>query len=267
MVVLNGVLCVVPGRLFAAFYQTGGSSSTGRGVRLRAGSGERPGERRGLVVSHEGGFSPLTNSVSARSFRSTYGDRIPGQVLADRVASAVHTYTLYWSVRCASETHSSPTEARHVFMCATPSARRKEDARKRSVEQRSSGLGFLKRPCQQREATRSICAPCSALRAERPAAKNRELRSRGGLDKAVPSPRRRRAPLSCSGRSGRPFSSPSLTRTRVPRSYTASSRLGNSTCAWDSALVFVLRLLFQRRRVLLSPAVQNHRGSSFHLRA
>lgn len=30
---------------------------------------------------------------------STYGDRIPAQVLADRVASAVHTYTLYWSVR------------------------------------------------------------------------------------------------------------------------------------------------------------------------
>ena len=33
---------------------------------------------------------------------STYGDRIPGQVLADRVASAMHTYTLYWSVRCAA---------------------------------------------------------------------------------------------------------------------------------------------------------------------
>ena len=31
--------------------------------------------------------------------RSFYGDRIPSQVLAERLASFVHLYTLYWSVR------------------------------------------------------------------------------------------------------------------------------------------------------------------------
>jgi 20S proteasome subunit alpha 7 len=31
--------------------------------------------------------------------RSFYGDRIPAQVLAERLASFIHLYTLYWSVR------------------------------------------------------------------------------------------------------------------------------------------------------------------------
>ena len=31
--------------------------------------------------------------------RSFYGDRIPAQILAERLASFIHLYTLYWSVR------------------------------------------------------------------------------------------------------------------------------------------------------------------------
>ena len=32
-------------------------------------------------------------------WRSFYGDIIPGQVLADRVASFVHVFNLYWYAR------------------------------------------------------------------------------------------------------------------------------------------------------------------------
>jgi len=35
----------------------------------------------------------------ARSYRSFYGVQIPGNVLADRLAGFVHTYTLYWYLR------------------------------------------------------------------------------------------------------------------------------------------------------------------------
>ncbi len=31
--------------------------------------------------------------------RSVYGDAIPGHVLADRIASYVHIFNLYWYVR------------------------------------------------------------------------------------------------------------------------------------------------------------------------
>ena len=33
--------------------------------------------------------------------RSLYGDAIPGRVLADRLASYVHLFNLYWYTRCA----------------------------------------------------------------------------------------------------------------------------------------------------------------------
>ena len=33
--------------------------------------------------------------------RSVYGGRIPGQTLAERLASYVHVFNLYWYVRCA----------------------------------------------------------------------------------------------------------------------------------------------------------------------
>ena len=39
---------------------------------------------------------PLTSHLCLHSF---YGDRIPAQLLADRLASFIHLYTLYWSVR------------------------------------------------------------------------------------------------------------------------------------------------------------------------
>ena len=35
----------------------------------------------------------------AAHYKSFYGDLIPGQVLADRMAAYMHMYTLYWSVR------------------------------------------------------------------------------------------------------------------------------------------------------------------------
>lgn len=40
--------------------------------------------------------STLSHTLPSRSF---YGDRIPATVLADRLASFIHLYTLYWSVR------------------------------------------------------------------------------------------------------------------------------------------------------------------------
>ena len=37
--------------------------------------------------------------AEASNYLSFYGDRIPAQLLADRLASFIHLYTLYWSVR------------------------------------------------------------------------------------------------------------------------------------------------------------------------
>eukprot|EP00243_Klebsormidium_subtile_P004541 TRINITY_DN18580_c0_g1_i1.p1 TRINITY_DN18580_c0_g1~~TRINITY_DN18580_c0_g1_i1.p1 ORF type:complete len:250 (+),score=56.12 TRINITY_DN18580_c0_g1_i1:255-1004(+) len=37
--------------------------------------------------------------AEASNYKTFYGDAIPGQVIADRVATFVHLYTLYWSVR------------------------------------------------------------------------------------------------------------------------------------------------------------------------
>jgi 20S proteasome subunit alpha 7 len=35
----------------------------------------------------------------AANYKSFYGDAIPGHVLAERVASFVHVFNLYWYVR------------------------------------------------------------------------------------------------------------------------------------------------------------------------
>ncbi len=59
------------------------------------------------VCPHSARVSPRALSCSCahahrpapRRMRSFYGDRIPAQVLAERLASFIHLYTLYWSVR------------------------------------------------------------------------------------------------------------------------------------------------------------------------
>ncbi len=49
------------------------------------------------------GHSLRTSKVSTSSaygLCSLYGDAIPGRVLADRLASYVHLFNLYWYTRC-----------------------------------------------------------------------------------------------------------------------------------------------------------------------
>jgi 20S proteasome subunit alpha 7 len=46
------------------------------------------------------GRQAVNRSISeAQQYKSFYGDSIPGQVLADRLAAFIHVFTLYWYVR------------------------------------------------------------------------------------------------------------------------------------------------------------------------
>jgi hypothetical protein len=65
-----------------------------------------------MLLAHYGHNSASTldrahDRARARG-RSLYGDAIPGRVLADRLASYVHLFNLYWYSRCARARQALP---------------------------------------------------------------------------------------------------------------------------------------------------------------